>query len=195
MDKVGAHGRDVGARPDQITQPQAVVGISDQDAADESAFCKDELAINPRAAILHHRARGPHAAATIAGREYRHTGDLEVRRQHHARKRGGSITHQLRGQHIGLGVRRFNQSIGDAAVLGTFADRMDARYIGCHVIVDNDADLDEAVVHIIDSAFGYQGQKCSAASRVILSSEVHDRFLSRLVDAVGSLKIGPPEDP
>jgi RHH-type proline utilization regulon transcriptional repressor/proline dehydrogenase/delta 1-pyrroline-5-carboxylate dehydrogenase len=63
------------------------------------------------------------------------------------------------------------------------------------VIVDNDADLDEAVVHVIDSAFGYQGQKCSAASRVILLSEVHDRFLSRLVDAVGSLKIGPPEDP
>jgi RHH-type transcriptional regulator, proline utilization regulon repressor / proline dehydrogenase / delta 1-pyrroline-5-carboxylate dehydrogenase len=63
------------------------------------------------------------------------------------------------------------------------------------VIVDNDADLDEAVVHIIDSAFGYQGQKCSAASRVILLSEVHDRLLGRLVDAVGSLKIGPPEDP
>jgi len=63
------------------------------------------------------------------------------------------------------------------------------------VIVDNDADLDEAVVHTIDSAFGYQGQKCSAASRVILLSEVHDRFLSRLVDAVRSLKIGPPEDP
>ena len=63
------------------------------------------------------------------------------------------------------------------------------------MIVDNDADLDEAVVHVIDSAFGYQGQKCSAASRVILLSEVHDRFLRRLVDAVGSLKIGPPEDP
>ncbi len=63
------------------------------------------------------------------------------------------------------------------------------------VIVDADADLDEAVVHVIDSAFGYQGQKCSAASRLILLSEVHDRFLYRLVDAVGSLKIGPPEDP
>jgi RHH-type proline utilization regulon transcriptional repressor/proline dehydrogenase/delta 1-pyrroline-5-carboxylate dehydrogenase len=63
------------------------------------------------------------------------------------------------------------------------------------VIIDDDADLDEAVVHTIDSAFGYQGQKCSAASRVILLSEVHDRFLSRLVDAVSSLKIGPPEDP
>jgi RHH-type proline utilization regulon transcriptional repressor/proline dehydrogenase/delta 1-pyrroline-5-carboxylate dehydrogenase len=62
------------------------------------------------------------------------------------------------------------------------------------VIVDNDADLDEAVVHILDSAFGYQGQKCSAASRVILVDEVHERFLARLVDAVRSLKIGPPED-
>ena len=63
------------------------------------------------------------------------------------------------------------------------------------VVVDSDADLDEAVVHITDSAFGYQGQKCSAASRVILIGEVHDRLLSRLVDAVRSLKIGPPEDP
>jgi len=63
------------------------------------------------------------------------------------------------------------------------------------VIVDSDADLDEAVVHIIDSAFGYQGQKCSAASRLILLEETYDRLLSRLVEAVRSLKIGPPEDP
>jgi RHH-type proline utilization regulon transcriptional repressor/proline dehydrogenase/delta 1-pyrroline-5-carboxylate dehydrogenase len=63
------------------------------------------------------------------------------------------------------------------------------------IIVDEDADLDEAVVHIIDSAFGYQGQKCSAASRLILIDEVHDRLVERLVQAVKSLKIGPPEDP
>jgi RHH-type proline utilization regulon transcriptional repressor/proline dehydrogenase/delta 1-pyrroline-5-carboxylate dehydrogenase len=63
------------------------------------------------------------------------------------------------------------------------------------LIVDNDADLDEAIVHVIDSAFGYQGQKCSAASRLILLAEVHDRLLARLVDAVCSLKIGAPEDP
>ena len=63
------------------------------------------------------------------------------------------------------------------------------------VIIDNDADLDEAINHVIDSAFGYQGQKCSAASRLILVREVHDRFLSRLTEAVRSLKIGPPEDP
>ena len=44
------------------------------------------------------------------------------------------------------------------------------------VIVDNDADLDEAVVHIIDSAFGYQGQKCSAASRIILAERCSRSF-------------------
>jgi RHH-type proline utilization regulon transcriptional repressor/proline dehydrogenase/delta 1-pyrroline-5-carboxylate dehydrogenase len=63
------------------------------------------------------------------------------------------------------------------------------------VIIDSDADLDEAVNHVIDSAFGYQGQKCSAASRLILVRELHDRFLTRLTEAVRSLKIGPPEDP
>jgi len=63
------------------------------------------------------------------------------------------------------------------------------------VIVDNDADIDEAIFHIIDSAFGYQGQKCSAASRVILLEEIYERFLSRLIEATKSLQVGPPEDP
>jgi len=63
------------------------------------------------------------------------------------------------------------------------------------IIVDEDADLDEAVVHILESAFGYQGQKCSAASRIILTEEIHDHLLERLVEAVRSLKIGPPDDP
>jgi RHH-type proline utilization regulon transcriptional repressor/proline dehydrogenase/delta 1-pyrroline-5-carboxylate dehydrogenase len=63
------------------------------------------------------------------------------------------------------------------------------------VIVDNDADMDEAIFHIIDSAFGYQGQKCSAASRLILVEEVYERLLARLIEATKSLQIGPPEDP
>ncbi len=63
------------------------------------------------------------------------------------------------------------------------------------VIIDSDADLDEAVTHVIDSAFGYQGQKCSAASRLILLDEIHDRLLARLIEAARSLEIGPPEDP
>jgi RHH-type proline utilization regulon transcriptional repressor/proline dehydrogenase/delta 1-pyrroline-5-carboxylate dehydrogenase len=63
------------------------------------------------------------------------------------------------------------------------------------IIVDRDADLDEALVHIVESAFGYQGQKCSAASRIILIDEVLDPFVDRLIEAVKSLKIGPTEDP
>jgi RHH-type proline utilization regulon transcriptional repressor/proline dehydrogenase/delta 1-pyrroline-5-carboxylate dehydrogenase len=63
------------------------------------------------------------------------------------------------------------------------------------VIVDNDADMDEAIVHVLDSAFGYQGQKCSAASRLILVEEVYERFLARLIEATKSLQIGAPEDP
>lgn len=63
------------------------------------------------------------------------------------------------------------------------------------IIVDDDADLDEAVAGIIYSAFGFQGQKCSACSRVIVLDSIHDRFIQRLRDAAASVKIGPAEDP
>ncbi|MBI5419353.1 MAG: bifunctional proline dehydrogenase/L-glutamate gamma-semialdehyde dehydrogenase [Deltaproteobacteria bacterium] len=63
------------------------------------------------------------------------------------------------------------------------------------IIVDEDADLDMAVPGVVQSAFGYQGQKCSACSRAIVLAACYDRFLSRLVEAVRGLSVGPPEDP
>jgi RHH-type proline utilization regulon transcriptional repressor/proline dehydrogenase/delta 1-pyrroline-5-carboxylate dehydrogenase len=63
------------------------------------------------------------------------------------------------------------------------------------IIVDDDADLDEAVLGVVRSAFGYSGQKCSACSRAIVLDAVYDTFLERLVDATRSLKVGPAEDP
>jgi RHH-type transcriptional regulator, proline utilization regulon repressor / proline dehydrogenase / delta 1-pyrroline-5-carboxylate dehydrogenase len=63
------------------------------------------------------------------------------------------------------------------------------------IIVDADADLDEAVGQIIRSAFGYQGQKCSACSRLIVLEENYDRLLERLTAAAESLPLGPVEDP
>ncbi|MDQ6810101.1 MAG: L-glutamate gamma-semialdehyde dehydrogenase, partial [Verrucomicrobiota bacterium] len=62
------------------------------------------------------------------------------------------------------------------------------------VIVDSDADLDEAIVDSVYSAFGYQGQKCSALSRLIVLDENYDRVVARLVAATGSLRVGNPED-
>ncbi len=63
------------------------------------------------------------------------------------------------------------------------------------IIVDSDADLDVAVSEVIVSAFHYQGQKCSAASRVIVLESAYDDFVRRLVAATRSLTVGPPEDP
>jgi RHH-type proline utilization regulon transcriptional repressor/proline dehydrogenase/delta 1-pyrroline-5-carboxylate dehydrogenase len=63
------------------------------------------------------------------------------------------------------------------------------------LIVDTDADLDEAVLGIIHSAFGFQGQKCSALSRLILVGDVGNRLLPRLIEAAAALKIGYPDDP
>jgi RHH-type proline utilization regulon transcriptional repressor/proline dehydrogenase/delta 1-pyrroline-5-carboxylate dehydrogenase len=63
------------------------------------------------------------------------------------------------------------------------------------IIVDDDADLDEAVVGVVQSAFGYAGQKCSACSRVIVLEGIYEAFLARLVEAARAIKIGPAADP
>jgi RHH-type proline utilization regulon transcriptional repressor/proline dehydrogenase/delta 1-pyrroline-5-carboxylate dehydrogenase len=63
------------------------------------------------------------------------------------------------------------------------------------IIIDDDADLDEAVLQVLYSAFGFQGQKCSACSRVIVLDAIYDRFVERLVKAASSIHIGPSEDP
>jgi RHH-type proline utilization regulon transcriptional repressor/proline dehydrogenase/delta 1-pyrroline-5-carboxylate dehydrogenase len=63
------------------------------------------------------------------------------------------------------------------------------------IIVDDNADLDEAIKGIIASAFSYAGQKCSAASRVIVLDAIHDRFVDRLVEAARSKGLGPADEP
>jgi RHH-type proline utilization regulon transcriptional repressor/proline dehydrogenase/delta 1-pyrroline-5-carboxylate dehydrogenase len=63
------------------------------------------------------------------------------------------------------------------------------------IIVDDDADLDEAVLGVVQSAFGFAGQKCSACSRVVVLDRVHDLFVQRLAGAVRSLRLGAAADP
>jgi 1-pyrroline-5-carboxylate dehydrogenase len=62
------------------------------------------------------------------------------------------------------------------------------------MVVDETADLEAATAAVVQSAFGYQGQKCSAASRLIVVEEIYDTFLERLAAATRELQVGPAED-
>jgi RHH-type proline utilization regulon transcriptional repressor/proline dehydrogenase/delta 1-pyrroline-5-carboxylate dehydrogenase len=94
---------------------------------------------------------------------------------------------------VGLGI---NAGAAETDDRQTSVKRVIAEMGGKNaVIVDDDADLDEAVVGVMQSAFGYSGQKCSACSRAIVLAGVYDTFVERLIAATKSLKVGPAEDP
>ena len=63
------------------------------------------------------------------------------------------------------------------------------------LIIDNDADLDEAIPAALYSAFGFSGQKCSALSRLIVLDDVYDAFVERFVSACPALPVGDPALP
>ncbi|MDQ1560283.1 MAG: 1-pyrroline-5-carboxylate dehydrogenase [Pyrinomonadaceae bacterium] len=62
------------------------------------------------------------------------------------------------------------------------------------IIVDADTDLDEAATGVVQSAFGFQGQKCSACSRAIIHTDVYDAMLERIAARTEKLKLGDPAD-
>jgi RHH-type proline utilization regulon transcriptional repressor/proline dehydrogenase/delta 1-pyrroline-5-carboxylate dehydrogenase len=63
------------------------------------------------------------------------------------------------------------------------------------IIIDESADLDKAVAGVVQSAFGYTGQKCSACSRVIVLDSIYDAFCARFVEATKSLNLGATDEP
>jgi len=63
------------------------------------------------------------------------------------------------------------------------------------IIVDEEADVEAAVEGVVQSAFGYQGQKCSACSRAIVSQKIYDNFVQKLVERTKKISVGPSEDP
>ena len=63
------------------------------------------------------------------------------------------------------------------------------------IIVDETADLDDAITGVVSSFTGYAGQKCSACSRAIVHAAIYNSFLDRLKEAVLSLRVGNPEEP
>jgi 1-pyrroline-5-carboxylate dehydrogenase len=63
------------------------------------------------------------------------------------------------------------------------------------IIVDANCDLDKAVEGVLVSAFGYQGQKCSACSRAIVDEKVYEPFVTRLGERAKAIRVGPSDDP
>ena len=62
------------------------------------------------------------------------------------------------------------------------------------IIVDSEADLESAAKGVVASAFGYQGQKCSACSRAIVDAAVYDRFVEMIAERTRRLTVGAPDD-
>jgi 1-pyrroline-5-carboxylate dehydrogenase len=62
------------------------------------------------------------------------------------------------------------------------------------IIVDRDTNVDQAVDGVVVSAFGYQGQKCSACSRAIVDAAIYDEFLATLTRKVEAIRVGPSDD-
>ncbi len=63
------------------------------------------------------------------------------------------------------------------------------------MIIDESSDLDQAVAAVMNSAFGYAGQKCSACSRVVVLAPIYANFVERLVEATRSLTVGAADLP
>ena len=62
------------------------------------------------------------------------------------------------------------------------------------IIVAEDADLDEAATGVVQSAFGFQGQKCSACSRAIIDARVYDPMIEKIAERTAKIKLGDPAD-
>ncbi len=103
-------------------------------------------------------------------------------------------------EHPEVRVLSFTGSTTTGATIGEVAGRMHKRLsleMGGKnaLIVMDDADLDLALDGVLWGAFGTTGQRCTATSRLLLHRKVHDRFLARLADRAGRLKLGDGRKP
>jgi 1-pyrroline-5-carboxylate dehydrogenase len=62
------------------------------------------------------------------------------------------------------------------------------------IVVDADSNLEKAVEGVVASAFGYQGQKCSACSRAIVDAKIYDEFVEKVTAKVKTIKVGPTDE-
>src|SRR5204862_8079240 len=63
------------------------------------------------------------------------------------------------------------------------------------IVVDEEADIESAVEGTVQAAFGYQGHKCAACSRAIVTEKIYDTFVQKLVERTKKSTVGPSDDP
>ena len=118
----------------------------------------------------------------------------------------GSETGQYLVQHPGISIISFTGSfeVGSQIIktAGQIAkDQKDIKKCVVEmggknaIVIDSSADLNEAIRGVLISAFGFQGQKCSACSRVIVLEDIYNSFIQRFLPAVQSLVTGHPKKP
>jgi 1-pyrroline-5-carboxylate dehydrogenase len=112
-------------------------------------------------------------------------GDTIVR---HPRTRFVSFTGS---KAVGVGINRLAAEVQPGQI---WLKRVVAEMGGKDaIIVDEDADLDSAAQGVVASAFGFQGQKCSACSRAIVSEKIYEPFLAKLRAQAETVRVGDPE--
>src|SRR5207249_8860431 len=94
---------------------------------------------------------------------------------------------------VGIGINRLAAEVQPGQI---WLKRVVAEMGGKDaIIVDEEADLDAAALGVAQSAFGFQGQKCSACSRAIVSEKVYAPFLEKLAAQVAKITVGTPSTP
>jgi aldehyde dehydrogenase (NAD+) len=112
---------------------------------------------------------------------------------------GGGEAGKALVEHPGVPVISFTGSTETGALIGETCGRMHKRLsleMGGKnaMIVMDDADLDLALEGVLWGAFGTTGQRCTATSRLVLHRKIHDKFVTRLVDAAEKLRLGDGRD-
>ena len=93
---------------------------------------------------------------------------------------------------VGLGINKAAAEMVDGQV---WIKRVVAEMGGKNaIIVDSEANLEEAAIGVVSSAFGYNGQKCSACSRLIVVEDVHEELMKKVVEKTSALKLGDPTE-
>jgi len=94
---------------------------------------------------------------------------------------------------VGLGINERASKVNEGQI---WIKRVVAEMGGKDaIVVADDADLDEAAMGVVQSAFGFQGQKCSACSRAIIDARVYEPMLEKIVQRTEKIKLGDPGDP